>query len=212
MDKPQNRQRQEKHARKPLVKASDRYRRIPVFIAAIGPKNVEMTAEIAEGWEPIFFVPERAAEVWGEALAAGQARRDPALGPLEIVVQAPLAIGDDVTHLREAARPLLALYIGGMGARGRNFYHDLASRYGYQAQAAQIQDLYLSGKKDEAAAAVPAELLERTSLIGPDGYVAERLAALRAAGVSTVNVTPLASDHANRVRLIERAAELAGSS
>jgi F420-dependent oxidoreductase-like protein len=186
--------------------------RIPVFIAAIGPKNVELTAEIAEGWEPIFFVPEKAAEVWGGALAAGQARRDPALGPLEIVVQAPLAIGDDVTHLREAARPLLALYIGGMGARSRNFYNDLACRYGYQAQAAQIQDLYLSGKKDEAAAAVPAELLERTSLIGPDGYVAERLAALRAAGVSTVNVTPLAPDHASRVALIERAAELAGRS
>jgi F420-dependent oxidoreductase-like protein len=185
--------------------------RIPVFIAAIGPKNVELTAEIAEGWEPIFFVPEKAAEVWGEALAAGQAKRDPALGPLETFVQAPLAIGDDVTHLREAARPLLALYIGGMGARGRNFYNNLACRYGYEAQAAQIQDLYLSGKKDEAAAAVPAELLERTSLIGPDGYVAERLAALRAAGVSTVSVTPLAPDHASRVRLIERAAELAGN-
>src|SRR5487761_965805 len=116
--------------------------RIPIVIAAIGPKNVAMTAELAEGWEPIFYVPEKAAELWGESLAAGRARRDPALGPLEIVAAAPLAIGEDVEHLREAARPLLALYIGGMGARGRNFYNDLVRRYGYEAQAQEIQDLY----------------------------------------------------------------------
>jgi F420-dependent oxidoreductase-like protein len=185
--------------------------RIPVFIAAIGVKNVAMTAELAEGWEPIFYMPEKAADVWGEALAAGQAMRDPALGPLEIVAAAPLAIGDDVEHLREAARPLLALYIGGMGARGRNFYNDLVRRYGYETEAQNIQELYLSGKKNEAAAAVPDELLARTSLIGPEGYVAERMAALRAAGVTTVNVTPLAPDHAGRVQLIERACELAGN-
>jgi F420-dependent oxidoreductase-like protein len=183
--------------------------RIPVVIAAIGAKNVAMTAELAEGWEPIFYVPEKAAEVWGGALAAGQAKRDPALGPLDIVAAAPLAIGEDVAHLREAARPLLALYIGGMGARGRNFYNDLVRRYGYEAEAQRIQDLYLSGKKEEAAAAVPDELLARTSLIGPEGYVAERMAALRATGVTTVNVTPLAADHASRVQLIERACELA---
>ena len=185
--------------------------RIPIVIAAIGPKNVAMTAELAEGWEPIFYVPEKAAELWGESLAAGRARRDPALGPLEIVAAAPLAIGEDVEHLREAARPLLALYIGGMGARGRNFYNDLVRRYGYEAQAQQVQDLYLSGKKDEAAAAIPDDLLARTSLIGPEGYVAERMAALRATGVSTVNVTPLAPDHASRVHLVERACELAES-
>jgi F420-dependent oxidoreductase-like protein len=183
--------------------------RIPVFIAAIGAKNVAMTAELAEGWEPIFYIPEKAADVWGESLAAGQAKRDPALGPLEIVAAAPLAIGEDVEHLREAARPLLALYIGGMGARGRNFYNDLVRRYGYETEARKIQDLYLDGKKDEAAAAVPDELLARTSLIGPEGYVAERMAALRATGVTTVNVTPLAPDHASRVQLIERARELA---
>jgi F420-dependent oxidoreductase-like protein len=185
--------------------------RIPVFVAAIGPKNVAMTAEVAEGWQPIFYIPEKAAAVWGEALAAGRAKRDPALGPLEIVAAAPLAIGEDVTHLRDAARPLLALYIGGMGARNRNFYNDLARRYGYEAEAKQIQELYLDGKKDEAAAAVPADLLARTSLIGPEGYVAERMAALRATGVTTINVTPLAPGHAARVRLIERACELAAS-
>jgi F420-dependent oxidoreductase-like protein len=185
--------------------------RIPVFVAAIGPKNVAMTAELAEGWEPIFYVPEKAATVWGEALAAGQVKRDPALPPLEVIAAAPLAIGNDVEHLRDAARPRLALYIGGMGARGRNFYNDLARRYGYETEAKRIQDLYLSGRKDEAAAAVPAELLAQTSLIGPESYVIERLAALRATGVTTINVTPLAPDHAGRVKLIERACELAAS-
>jgi F420-dependent oxidoreductase-like protein len=185
--------------------------RIPIFIAAIGPKNVEMTAELAEGWEPIFYVPEKAAAVWGKALAAGQAKRDPALPPLEVIASAPLAIGDDVEHLRDAARPTLALYIGGMGAPGRNFYNDLARRYGYEAEAKRIQDLYLSGRKDEAAAAVPTELLAQTSLIGPEGYVAERMAALRAAGVTTINVIPLAPGHADRVKLIERACALADS-
>jgi F420-dependent oxidoreductase-like protein len=185
--------------------------RIPVFVAAIGPRNVAMTAELAEGWEPIFYVPEKAADVWGEALAAGQAKRDPALPPLEVVAAAPLAIGEDVEHLRDAARPMLALYIGGMGARSRNFYNDLARRYGYEAEAQQIQDLYLSGRKDEAAAAVPEGLLAQTSLIGPEGHVAERMAALRATGVTTINVTPLAPDHASRVKLIECACELAAS-
>jgi F420-dependent oxidoreductase-like protein len=183
--------------------------RIPVFVAAIGPKNVAMTAELAEGWEPIFYVPEKSVGVWGEALAAGQAKRDPALPPLEVIAAAPLAIGDDVEHLRDAARPMFALYIGGMGARDRNFYNDLARRYGYEAEAKQIQDLYLSGRKDEAAAAVPAELLAQTSLIGSESYVAERIGALRSAGVTTINVTPLAPDHAGRVKLIERACELA---
>ena len=183
--------------------------RIPVFVAAIGPKNVAMTAELAEGWEPIFYVPEKSAGVWGEALAAGQAKRDPALPPLEVIAAAPLAIGDDVEHLRDAARPMFALYIGGMGARDRNFYKDLARRYGYEAEAKQIQDLYLSGRKDEAAAAIPAELLAQTSLIGSENHVAERIGALRSAGVTTINVTPLAPDHASRVKLIERACELA---
>src|SRR5580700_6282209 len=160
--------------------------RIPVFIAAIGPKNVELTAEIAEGWEPIFFVPEKAAEVWGEALAAGQAKRDPALGPLETFVQAPLAIGDDVTHLREAARPLLALYIGGMGARGRNFYNNLACRYGYEDAAREIQELYLAGKKSEAIAAVPDALVDEIALCGPKERIAEQLGAWREAGVITM--------------------------
>jgi F420-dependent oxidoreductase-like protein len=178
--------------------------RIPIFIAAIGPKNVAMTAEIAEGWEPIFFHPEKAADVWGDALAEGKAKRDPSLGQLDVVAAAALAIGDNVDQLLDGMRPMLALYIGGMGARGRNFYNDLARRYGYHDEAARIQDLYLDGRKDEAAAAVPTELVRAISLIGPAGYVKERLAAFAEAGVTTLNVTPIAGTPAERVRLIEQ--------
>lgn len=187
--------------------------RIPIVIAAIGPKNVAMTAEIAEGWEPMFYLPESAAEVWGDALAEGTAKRDPALGDLDIVVATPLAITED-QHLAEglldSIRPLLALYLGGMGAKGRNFYNNLARRYGFEAQADAIQDLYLEGRKDEAAAAVPDDLVRRTSLIGSAGHVHERLAALRASGATTLNVTPLAGSAAERVKLIERIKDLAG--
>ncbi len=183
--------------------------RIPIVVAAIGPKNVALAAELAEGWEPIFFLPEMAAQVWGEALAAGGDKRDPALGPLDVIAQAPLAIGDNAGEVLDLYRPMLALYIGGMGARGRNFYNDLACRYGYAAQARQIQDLYLEGKKDEAAAIVPRELLAGTSLAGPEGYLRERLAAMKQAGVTTLNVTPFAGTHIERVRLIERIRDLA---
>jgi alkanesulfonate monooxygenase SsuD/methylene tetrahydromethanopterin reductase-like flavin-dependent oxidoreductase (luciferase family) len=179
-------------------------------VAALGPKNVEMAAELAEGWEPIFYFPEKAASVWGQPLAAGAARRDPSLGPLDVVAQAALAIGEDVTGYLELGRPMLALYIGGMGARGRNFYNDLAARFGYGAEAAAIQDAYLSGRKDEAAALVPGSLLAGTSLIGPRSLVAERVAALRDSGVTTLNVMPIAATHAERVRLIEQIRDLAG--
>ena len=178
--------------------------RIPIVIAAIGPRNVAMTAEIAEGWEPIFFHPEKAAEVWGESLAEGRAKRDPSLGDLDVIAAAALAIGDDVESMLEFLRPMLALYIGGMGARGRNFYHDLATRYGHGAEADAIQDLYLAGRKEEAAAAVPIELIRAISLVGPAGYVKERLATFAEAGVTTLNVTPMASTHAERVALVER--------
>ncbi|MEU1184256.1 LLM class F420-dependent oxidoreductase [Streptomyces sp. NPDC005820] len=178
--------------------------RIPIVLAAIGPKNVALAAEIAEGWMPMFFHPERAAEVWGPALAEGSARRDPALGTLDVVVSPPLAIGEDVEDLIDLARPQLALYIGGMGAPGKNFYNDLARRYGFEAAAATVQDLYLSGRRDEAAAAVPADLLRATSLIGPASYVAERLAAFRAAGVTTLQVRPMAQDTARRLADVEQ--------
>ena len=183
--------------------------RIPIALAAIGPKNVALAAELAESWMPIFYLPERAGQVWGPAVAEGGAKRDPSLGPLDVIASAPLAIGDDVTGLRDLSRPLLALYIGGMGARGRNFYNDLARRFGYEGEAKAIQDAYLDGRKDEAEALVPEELVERTSLIGPESYVRERIAAYREAGVTTLNVTPLAPTHETRVRLIEQARSLA---
>jgi F420-dependent oxidoreductase-like protein len=183
--------------------------RIPISLAALGPKNVELAAELAEAWMPVFYLPERSAGVWGEALAAGQARRDPSLGPLDVIASAPLAIGDDVTALRDLARPFLALYIGGMGARGRNFYNDLARRYGFEAEAKAIQDAYLDGRKAEAEALVPAELIERTSLIGSASYVAERVAAYRQAGVTTLSVSPIAPTHQARVGLIEQIRDLA---
>ncbi|GAA4094507.1 LLM class F420-dependent oxidoreductase [Actinomadura miaoliensis] len=182
---------------------------IPVLVAAIGPKNVELTAEIANGWEPIFYVPEKAAEVWGPSLAAGRARRDPALGDLDVVGQAPLAIGDDVDGYLEFGRPMAALYIGGMGAKGKNFYNDLCRRYGWEKEAEEIQDLYLDGKKDEAAAKVPYELLQKMSLIGSEGHVRERLAAMKESGVTTLNVTPIAGDHKGRLALVEKIKEMA---
>jgi len=184
--------------------------RIPIVIAALGPKNVALAAELADGWQPIFYFPEKAAIAWAEPLNAGRAKRPADLGPLDVIAAAPLAIGDDVTHLRELARPFFALYIGGMGARGRNFYFDLACRFGFEREAAAIQDAYLDGRKDEAAALVPADLVEKTALIGPDGYVAERLEAFRESGVTTLNVTPLGATHAARVADIERVRTLAG--
>ena len=186
--------------------------RIPIMVAALGPKNVEMAAELAEGWEPIFYFPEKAQAAWAAPLAAGRARRDPSLPLLDVVAQAPLAIGDDVAGYLELGRPFAALYIGGMGPhrdKGRNFYYELAVRFGFGAQAQRIQDAYLDGRKDEAAALVPAELLAGTSLIGSPGQVAERLAAMRESGVTTLNVTPLAATHEERVHLIERIRDLA---
>jgi F420-dependent oxidoreductase-like protein len=183
--------------------------RIPIVIASLGPKNVELTAELAEGWNPIFYLPERAASVWGGALAAGQAKRDPSLGPLDVAVSAPLAIGDGHQDLLDGFRHYYALYIGGMGAKGRNFYHDLAARFGYEAEADAIQDAYLAGRKDEAAALVPRSLLEDTALIGPLSRIAERVEALRESGVTTLNVQPLAPTHAERVALIEKIRDLA---
>jgi F420-dependent oxidoreductase-like protein len=177
--------------------------RIPIWVAALGEKNVAMTAEVAEGWLPIFFVPEKVKEVFGPSLAEGAAKRDPALGPLQIAAGGLLAIGEeaDVAPLRELNRPMLALYIGGMGAKGQNFYNALARRYGYEREAEEIQDLYLSGNKKEAAALVPAELIEAMSLCGPESYVKERVAALAEAGVTHLSVTPLGPDP---VALIEK--------
>lgn len=177
--------------------------RIPITIAALGPKNVELTAEIAEGWQPVFFLPEKADDVWGDALRAGAAKRDSSLGEMDVMVGVSLAIGDDVEDRLEWAKPQLALYIGGMGAKGRNFYHNVATRYGFGAVADRIQELYLSGRKAEAVAAVPDDLVRDVSLIGPAGFVRERIAAFAEAGVTTLLATPVATDGGEYVRYVE---------
>lgn len=180
---------------KPLkIIAHPRRSDIPIWIASLGPKNVELTAEIADGWMPIFFLPDRANDVWGADLAAGRAKRDASLGPLEITAGGLVAIGEDAAKVADMARPMAALYIGGMGAKGRNFYNDLLRRYGWEAEAERIQDLYLDGRKDEAAALVPEEFLRLTNLCGPEGFVRERLAAYAEAGVTVLNVIPVGGD------------------
>jgi len=185
---------------------------IPVWIASLGEKNVEMTASVADGWLPMLYLPEKAGEVWGSALSAGAAARPRSLGPLMISTGGLLAIGegDDVRRLRDLARPVIALYVGGMGAKGKNFYNDVARRYGYEKEAAQIQDLYLDGKKDEAAAAVPDELLEAMTICGPASYVAERVAAFASAGVTHLQVTPLAVGDQRTVDVIDELKSIVG--
>jgi F420-dependent oxidoreductase-like protein len=165
--------------------------RIPIYVASLGPKNVELTAELADGWQPLYLYPERARDVWGDALRAGAAKRSPELGPLEMVAGGLLAIGNDVDHLRDAIRPTLALYYGGMGARGANYYNDVLRRYGYEAEADEIQDLYLGGERDAAAARVPQALVDAMSLVGDEGFVKDRVAAYREAGVTILNVQPI---------------------
>ena len=185
---------------------------IPIFWASLMGLSVTATAAHADGWLPIFFDPEKFHDVWGEELNAGLAQRDPALGPLQISAGGMVAIDESLTddaraRVLDFARPNVALYVGGMGARDKNFYNTICKKYGYVDEAALIQDLYLSGKKDEAAAAVPAAMLEKTNLVGPEGYVRERIAAYRDAGVTHLSVNPVGKDP---VRTIEKLRDLIG--
>ncbi len=183
--------------------------RIPISVAALGPKNVAMVAEIAEGWQPLFFHPEKWETAFGESLAEGAAKRDPELGTLDIQLQTSFALGEADPAALGAVRDQLALYIGGMGARDKNFYNQLACRYGYEAEAAEIQDLYLDGRKADAALAVPDDLVRAVSLIGDETFVRTHLAEFAAAGVSTLLLKPLAGTHDARVADVRRLAELA---
>jgi F420-dependent oxidoreductase-like protein len=160
---------------------------IPIYLAAIGPKNVALAAEIADGWLPVFFSPQRMG-VFRESLDAGFTRAGggKSLARFDVAPTVPVILGDDVAACRAMVKPRLALYVGGMGARGRNFYNDLVCRYGYEAAARTIQDLYLSGKKDEAAAAVPDALVDEVSLCGPRERIRERLEAWKSSGVTTL--------------------------
>jgi len=167
---------------------------LPIYIAAIGPKNVELTAEIADGWLPIFFSPERTSTVYGSLLDAGFSRsgEDGKADRFDIAPTVTALVTDDVEAGRLQMKPQLALYIGGMGAKGRNFYNDLAKRYGYEEAAETIQDLYLAGKRMEATMAVPDALVDEVCLVGPAGKVTDRLAAWEEAGAT--NLIIAASD------------------
>jgi F420-dependent oxidoreductase-like protein len=160
---------------------------IPIYLAAIGPKNVALAAEIADGWLPVFFSPERM-RMYRPSLDAGLAQSGgkKSLATFDIAPTVRIALGDDVAACRTLMKPQLALYIGGMGARGKNFYNDLARRYGYEAAAEKIQDLYLSGKKAEAVAAVPDALVDEVALCGPRERIRDRLSAYKEAGVTTL--------------------------
>jgi F420-dependent oxidoreductase-like protein len=177
---------------------------IPIAIASLGERSVEMTAELADAWLPAFYTAEAAGAVWGKALAAGNEKRDPARAPLEIFAGGAVAIGKGLENLRNLSRPQTALYVGGMGARSKNFYNDIFTKSGYAKEAKTIQDLYLSGDKKAAEAAIPDEYLAKNSLIGDEGFVRERLHALRDSGVSALNVGFLGQTTEERVAHCEK--------
>lgn len=178
---------------------------LPIWVAALGDKNVAMTAEVADGWLPFLYFPEKAHQVWGAALDKGLAKRSADLGPLQISAGGMVAIGEgpETKALLDFMRPIYALYVGGMGARGKNFYNQLACEYGFEKEAAEIQDLYLSGKKKEAEALVPLEWLEAGNLVGPASYVQERIAAFKEAGVTNLQVTPASDDPAATIEQLK---------
>jgi F420-dependent oxidoreductase-like protein len=163
-------------------------RQIPIYVAAIGPKSVAQTAEIADGWLPIFFSPMRAPKVYKEALESGFAKAGNGKGydSFDITAGPTVILNDDVQGCLDMLKPMLALYVGGMGARGKNYYNDLACRYGFEEEAAKIQDLYLDGKKKDATALVPNELVDEVSLVGPKERIRDRLAAWRESPVTTL--------------------------
>jgi F420-dependent oxidoreductase-like protein len=184
--------------------------RIPIYIAAIGPKNTQLTGEIADGWMPTFFSPEHVGEFRelleeGAARAEGDKKIDDSF---DIAPNVNLCISDDIDAARDVMRPFLALYVGGMGSRDKNFYNALVRRYGFEEAADEVQELYLSGKKDEAAAALPAELIDKTALVGPVDRVKERLEMYREAGVGTLITTPIAPDMAGRSKMLHALADL----
>ena len=184
--------------------------RIPIYLAAIGPNNTRLAGEIADGWIPTLFSPEHVAE-FRPLLEEGAARSGRDLNGFDVAPTVNVFVTDDVESARDAMRPFLALYVGGMGSRERNFYNQLVQRYGFEDAARKVQDLYLDGKREEAMAALPDELIDLVSLCGPRHRVRERLAVYRDAGVGTLGVTPLAWDKAGRLEQLRVVAELAAS-
>ncbi len=182
--------------------------RIPIYLAAIGPKNTALAGEIADGWIPTLFSPEHVAEFRGH-LEEGAARAGRSLDGFDVAPTVNVFVTDDRAAARDAMRPYLALYVGGMGSRRANFYNRLVQRYGFEDAAARVQDLYLDGKREEAMAALPDELIDLVSLCGPADVVRERLAVFRAAGVGTLMVSPMAWTAEERLAQLRLIAELA---
>lgn len=177
---------------------------VPMFVASLGPRNVAMTAELAEGWIPVLFSPERWRQVFGEAVDEGLAKRSPDLPPLEITPSVSIGITDAPQAAATIARFGLALYIGGMGSREHNFYNEVARRYGYVEEAAEIQDLFLSGDKGAAAERVTDAMVDEFSVIGPEGYVKERLAAFKESGCAGLLVSVIGMSQRQRLEALEK--------
>ncbi len=185
-------------------------KRIPIYLAAIGPKNTALAGEIADGWIPTLFSPEHVAESRA-LLEEGAARAGRSLEGFDIAPTVNVLITDDLVAGRDAMRPFIALYVGGMGSRRQNFYNQLMARYGFEDAAHQVQDLYLEGRREEAMAALPDQLIDAVSLCGPPAHVRDRLDVYREAGVGTLGVTPLAFNAPDRLAQLRLLAELAAS-
>jgi F420-dependent oxidoreductase-like protein len=182
--------------------------RIPIYLAAIGPKNTALAGEIADGWIPTFFSPEHVSGLRA-LLQEGASRSGRSLDEFDIAPTVNAYVSDDRGAARNLMRPVLALYIGGMGSRDQNFYNQLVQRYGFEAAAKEVQDLYLDGKREEAGAAIPDELIDLVSLCGPRDVVRDRLAAFRDSGVGTLMITPMAFTADDRIEQLRAVAELA---
>jgi F420-dependent oxidoreductase-like protein len=181
---------------------------IPIYLAAIGPKNTVLAGEIADGWIPTFFSPDHVGDLRA-LLEQGAKTSGRSLDSFQIAPTVNVYVSDDVELARNLMRPVLALYIGGMGSRKQNFYNQLVQRYGFEDAARDVQDLYLEGKKEEAGAAIPAELIDLISLCGPRDAVRDRISAFRDAGVGTLMITPMAFTVEDRIEQLRAIAELA---
>ena len=181
---------------------------IPIYLAVLGPKNVALAGEIADGWLPVFFSPEHVSKL-RVPLEEGAARGGRTLDGFRICPTVNVMISDDIASARDAMRPVLALYVGGMGSREANFYNRLVSSYGFESAAREVQNLYLDGKRAAAMEALPDELIDMTCLAGPKDRVRERLRAYRDAGVETLIVSPMAFDADERRRQLRLVSELA---
>jgi F420-dependent oxidoreductase-like protein len=179
---------------------------IPIYLASVGPKNLELTGELADGWLAIFFAP-RLADEHLEHVRAGRAKAGKSLDGFDVVASAPVVVGDDPAECAKPIRHYAALYVGGMGSREQNFYNALAGRMGYADEAAVVQERYLSRDYEGAAAAIPAEFVDATSLLGPPGRIAERMAEFAAAGVTTLSIMPHGETVGERIGALRTAVD-----